>query len=392
MGGGQPVAGRQAGSNAGHGLWVRYGGEPVSEEQIRFAAEHYAVAIVQPREVAAASLLKELNPAVKVLAYQCLSSTRAYEDPHVEAITSGVSFAEAQWEEERGARWFARRRSGELIEWEGYPGHFQMNVWDRGYRQRWVQNVTARFANSPFDGVMADNDCYGDYYGLNLPIRGARQMRTIHRGLDRLIRDAGKTLNRHGKILVPNIAESRCTPGKWERHSAYGGGFEEVFLGWEESKFLGADAALGQIAEMTNHLPSVNLPGASAERLTLLRAASNGDNAHPNFLAGLAAFWVFGAGNWTALTATGHDSHNGTPWTPELAWNLGVTRGQAHYRNGAIAREFSDGWAAINLTDCHSGSLTVPAGMRDSYGNLRRSVSLPPHHGVVLVREHPAHQ
>lgn len=98
MGGGQSVAGRQAGSNAGHGLWVRYGGEPVSEEQIRFAAEHYAVAMVQPREVAAASLLKELNPAMKVLAYQCLSSTRAYETPEKEAITSGVSFAEAQRE------------------------------------------------------------------------------------------------------------------------------------------------------------------------------------------------------------------------------------------------------------------------------------------------------
>lgn len=74
------------------------------------------------------------------------------------------------------------------------------------------------------------------------------------------------------------------------------GGVEEVFLGWEESKFLRADAELGQIAEMTNHLPSVKLPGASVERLTLLRAASNGDNAHPNFLAGLAPFWVFGAG------------------------------------------------------------------------------------------------
>ena len=56
-------------------------------------------------------------------------------------------------------------------------------------------------------------------------------MTKIREHLDFLVAYAGIELNKIGKILVPNIAESRLRYGKWEHHSAYGGGFEEVWLG-----------------------------------------------------------------------------------------------------------------------------------------------------------------
>ena len=43
-------------------------------------------------------------------------------------------------------------------------------------------------------------------------------MTTIREGLDRLVASAGAEPNGIGKILVPNIAESRLRWGKWERH------------------------------------------------------------------------------------------------------------------------------------------------------------------------------
>ena len=58
------------GNSASRGLWVRYGGEPVTEEHIKFAAEHYSVALLQPRQTYAAARLKELNPAMTVLCYK----------------------------------------------------------------------------------------------------------------------------------------------------------------------------------------------------------------------------------------------------------------------------------------------------------------------------------
>ena len=375
------------GKPANRGLWVRYGGEPITEDQIEFAAERYSVALLQPRQVYAAARLKELNPAMTVLCYKCLSSTRSYETEG--PFTSGVSYAEAEQAEQAGEQWFARRLDGQLIEWIGYPGHYQMQVWSSSYRWHWVRNVTTEIAASPFDGVMADNDIHGDYYGLNLPIQGASSLKEFHRGLDRLVKDAGRALNAGGKILVPNIAESRVRPGKWERHSAYGGGFEEVFLGWSETDFLDQPSALAQMEQMIGHhrpvaLGQVPEMGVRSPRLTLLRAATDGQDDHPNFLAALAAFWVFGAGHWSALSASGHDAHNGTPWREELDWDLGTPHGDALITKGAWVRRFSQGWAAINLGHKDSGTLTLPAGLVSATGPAPSTLVLPAHCGAIF--------
>ena len=98
-----------------------------------------------------------------------------------------------------------------------------MQVWNADYRWQWVDAVVREMRDSPFDGVMADNDIENDYYDLNLPIQGVESMTKIREHLDFLIAYAGIELNKIGKILVPNIAESRLRYGKWERHSAYGG-------------------------------------------------------------------------------------------------------------------------------------------------------------------------
>lgn len=377
-------------TKVGRGLWVRYGGEPITRAQIEFAAQHYAVALVQPREREAARQLKELNPDIVVLAYKCLSSARKYEESS--PYTSGVSYAEAEKAEAQGYRWFARRLNGEKIEWSGYWGHYQMRVWDASYRSRWVQNVVAEIADSPFDGVMADNDIYGDYYGLNLPIEEADSIQVLHRGLDALIAEAGSALNAHGKILVPNIAESRRDKGKWERHSAYGGGFEEVFLGWGPQDYLDAPSSIAQIQQMAPSLlpsPSLELElqrfltgNEQDKKLTLLRTATNGDILHPNFLMGLAAFWIFGGGQWSALTAGAQDEHNDTPWVDELAWDLGRPTGPIEGDQGIYSRGFENGWAAVNLTNETSPMMNYPGGLQPP-----GLFSLPPHQGMLARME-----
>jgi hypothetical protein len=353
------------------GAWIRYQ-DPLSDEQLDFAVEHYQAAILQPWETEAAGRLKERRPDMTVLAYKCLSSVRDFEQGPI--FTSGVSLEEA---EEAGEEWFAHREDGSRIQWATYPGHWQMAVWDPEYRERWCDNVADFLEDTPWDGVMADNDIFDDYYGLRPPIEGGRTMADLRRTMDEFVPEAGKRLNGMGKLLVPNIAESRRDPGRWARHAAYGGGFEEVFLAWGPADYLDPASSLAQMDELAG-------PGIS-----IVRTATDGSDDHPNFLYGLAALLVFGAGEQALFSATDHDGYSGTPFRPELEWDLGAPVGGPQQKGNAWSREFADGWAGVNFNESkrRKVSMAVPPGLRTTDGEpAPTKVTLQPHEGVVYRR------
>jgi hypothetical protein len=354
------------------GAWIRYQ-DPLTDPQLEFAAEHYQVAILQPWETDAARRLKAARPDMTLLSYVCLSSVRDYEPGPVH--TSGVSLEEA---EEAGEHWFAHRADGQTrIQWRGYPGHWQMAVWEDDYRERWCDNVADSLEESPFDGVMADNDVFDDYYGLNPPLEGGRGMPEIRRALDEFVPMVGERLSGMGKLLVPNIAESRRDPGRWARHAAWGGGFEEVWLAWGADDHLDPISALAQMDELGG-------PGIS-----IMRTASDGSDTHPNMTYGLAALWVFGATEQAYFSATSQDGYSGTPYTPQLEWDLGTPLTGPQQRGNGWTREFTNGWAAVNLNDARRRKIDfpVPDGLRtvdDSPAPPK--VILQPHEGVLYRR------
>jgi hypothetical protein len=355
---------------SGVGAWIRYG-DPITADQLDFAADHYRSAILQPWELEAAAELKRRRPEMTVLCYKCLSSTRKYEPGPL--YSSGITYREA---EDAGGQWFATRLDGSRIEWNGYGGHWQMNVRDPEYRSRWVHNVAGELADSPFDGVMADNDVFDDYYQLDLPIQQAKSMAEIREGLDQLVHAAGQALNDAGKILVPNIAESRREPGRWASHAAYGGGFEEVWLGYGPQNLFDPVTAEAQ-------LPQADGPG-----LSILRVPTDGDDSHPNFTYGLAAFWIFSAGSGS-FTATAHDDYSRTQHIAELDWSLGQPHGKPKGRGHVWSREFSGGWAAVNLNadGRRRRKLSVPPGLVDAAGDpAPPHLVLPPQRGVIYQR------
>jgi hypothetical protein len=360
----------------GVGAWIRYG-DPLAQDQLAFAAEHYRVAILQPWETEAAAELKRRRPDMTVLCYKCLSSARRYEPGPV--FSSGVSHREA---EESGTGnadgWFATRLDGSRIEWERYAGHWQLRVWDEEYRRRWVDNVVEELRDSPFDGVMADNDVFDDYYGLRLPIDGVATSAELRVALGDLVAAAGKALNAVGKILVPNIAESRREPGRWQDHAAYGGGFEEVWLGYTPVHLFDPVTAEAQLAQ------------AGGPGLSILRVPTDGDDQHPNFTYGLAAFWIFGEGRG-AYSATAHDDYSRTQYAPELDWQLGRPRAVAKGRNHVWWREFDGGFAAVNFNSDgrRKRKVRIPAGLVDAGGRpAPSSLVLHPQRGVIF--RHPA--
>jgi hypothetical protein len=361
-----------AGELKRHGAWVRYG-EEITSDQIDFAIANYQVAILQPWETNAARKLKQARADMTVLCYKCLSSTRNYEPGPV--YSSGLNHREA---EVMGEHVFAHRPSGDRIEWNTYSGHWQMAVWDDAYRARWCRNVAAELDGSPWDGVMADNDVYDDYYGLRPPLDTGHEMADIRDALDEFVPIVGSALNDIGKLLVPNIAESRRDPGRWERHSAYGGGFEEVWLAHGADDYFNAETVLAQASEVQG-------PG-----ITIMRVASDGTNEHRNFTYGLAAFWIFGGGEGTAFTATGHDQYSVTPFIPQLNWNLGEPLEEIRQRGNGCFRRFSNGWAAINLNTRRHAKIkfSVPEGLYDINRHpAPDKIALMPHEGILYVRE-----
>ncbi|MGD0314048.1 MAG: putative glycoside hydrolase [Acidimicrobiales bacterium] len=355
------------------GAWLRYG-DPLKDDEVRFAMDHYGVAVLQPWETEALGQIKEARPDMVVLCYKCLSSSREYENGSI--LSSGVGFVEA---EEAGEHWFAHREDGTTrIEWDTYPEHWQMAVWDAEYCERWCDNVADELEGSLWDGVMADNDVYDDYYGLRPPIEGGRTMADIRQALEGLVISAGERLNGVDKLLVPNIAESHREPGRWSRHAAYGGGFEEVWLAHGPDDYFDPDTVLAQVDEVRG-------PG-----LTIMRVASDGSDEHRNFLYGLAAFWVFGGGEGGAITATDHDGYSATPFIEELDFDLGTPLEEPRQRGNAWSRAFTKGWAAVNLNSNLRRTVTLPVpkalGRVNGTAPWPANVKLAPHEGVLFVR------
>ncbi len=349
--------------------WIRYGSSPIGDAEVSFALEHFRVAVLQPWETGIAARLKEDRPDMTVLAYKCLSSTRSYESGPVR--TSGLGFAEA---EDLGEHLFAHRDAsagGGRIEWRGYPGHWQMAVWDEKYRRRWCENVVAEIAAGPFDGVMADNDVYDDYYGL-LPLEDGHDLGSIRAALERLVSAAGEALAEVGRILVPNIAESRREEGRWARHARFGGGFEEVWLGTAPDEPFDVPTCLATMPELTG-------PG-----LSIMRAPAAGPGDRGAYLLALAAAWVFSGGADVAVTATSHDGYDALPFWPEADWDLGEPVTGIEGGLGCWWREFADGYAAVNLTTTHHVDLTLPEGFVGPTGNS--ALQLHPRQGLVLQR------
>ena len=349
--------------------WIRYGSKPIGDAEVSFALDHFRVAVLQPWETDVAARLKAERPDLTVLAYKCLSSTRSYETGPVR--TSGLGFDEA---EGLGEDLFAHRDAAAgagRIEWTGYPNHWQMAVWDEKYRRRWSENVAAEIGAGPFDGVLADNDVYDDYYGL-LPLEHDRDLGSIRAGLDQLVTEAGDALAAVGRILVPNIAESRREEGRWARHARFGGGFEEVWLGFAPDTPFDVPTCLAMMPELTG-------PG-----LSIMRAPAAGPGDREAYLFALAAAWVFSGGADVAVTATSHDGYDALPFWPEADWDLGVPVSGIEGGLGCWWREFANGYAAVNLTTTHHVDLSLPTGVTGQAGPA--AVQLHPRRGLVLHR------
>lgn len=352
------------------GLWYAIGDSPTDAE-IATAASRYAVVILNSWDAPAMRRLKSLNPAVRVLVYKDFSSTRSYAAPG-DRIPAGVDYTTAV---RQHPSWFATDTRGARIEWNGYPGHWQMAVWDPSYQQAWTENVTAEVVADGWDGVFADNDfAHLSFYSGALLAgtqdRDQADLR-IRTGLDQLVTRAGSALAARGKILVPNVSEARLFPGRWALHSRFGGAMEENFAYWP-----------GQVVGVAQGWNEQTSQLAQTTGMALLITAS-ADPRVQRYGFASAAVRAGGATAWMGATTT---TYTAADWSPLQQLHLGTATGPpVMSTSGVWSRAFTGGWAAVNPTD-RAQHVTPPAGLRPAAGSTTPAGSIAAVDAVLFVR------
>jgi hypothetical protein len=362
------------------GWW--YGiGEPPTDDELKIAAKRYAVIVLNATETVAMRKLHQLNPKVKVLVYKDLSSTRNYEgavegDADAPYLPSGIGYYAAQNE---NPQWFALDRDDNRIEWQGYPKHWQMTVWDTDYQQAWSTAVTREVIKEGWDGVLADNDFNTLSHYSSAILAGTENAeetdRKLRDGLDEFLDTAGPALQRAGKMFVPNVSETYLTPGRWTAHSRFSGAMEENF-GFRDS---GSDELL---TFQSNQWKELRAQAALGESWLLLVTRTTDDRqersgyASAALLAGPRTCWT------RATTATYLDPE----WSALQDTNLGhAVDAATRQPSGIWTRTFTNGWVAVNPTS-EAKAVIPPEGLVDLDGKPVTQVDLAPADGVVLVK------
>ncbi len=361
--------------------WYGIGGRPTSLD-IKFAAQHYDLVVLNAWETGALRRLRSLNPKVKVLVYKDFSSTRNYPgtvDNGLDAkyLPTGIGYVLA---EKTHPEWFAVDSADKRIEWKGYEKHWQMAVWTEAYQRAWTKAVVEEVVREGWDGVLADNDFSSLKFYSSAVLKGTADAtatdRLLRDGFDEFLGIAGEELQKAGKMLVPNVSESHLRPGRWTAHSRYDGAMEENFG-------LRDDGGTGELLTFRgNEWKELRAQAALGESWLLLITHTSGPREER---VGYAT---------SALLAGPHTCWKGaTPDYKKPAWSqyqeagLGEAVETANrLPTGVWTREFSNGWVAVNPTS-KAAQVAVPTGMADINGVAVPSpLELPAADAKVLIK------
>jgi hypothetical protein len=363
--------------------WYGIGKRPTSAE-LATAAKRYHMVVLNATEIAAMRTLHKLNPKIKVLVYKDLSSTRNYPGAvngptDARWLPTGIGYSAAQREH---PEWFALDTAGQRIEWQGYPKHWQMTVWNPEYQQAWTTAVTNEVTKEGWDGVLADNDFNSLSHYSSALLAGtttAEQTdRTLRDGLDAFLTVAGTALQNAGKMFIPNVSETHLIPGRWTAHSRFSGALEENF-GFRDDRGSG-----DLLTFQGNEWKELRAQAALGESWLLLVTRVQDERQER---AGYASAALL-AGPYTCWTPARSAVYENPEWSQYLDSGLDKAVDAATRQpGGAWTRQYTGGWIALNPTGTPA-RIAPPDGLVGLDGAPVSEVELAPADGVTLVRPH----
>jgi hypothetical protein len=125
-------------------------------------------------------------------------------------LPTGVGYAEALRHDRAHSDdpWFLRDTAGHRVQWDGYPGSWQLDIGSPSYQLRWRTAVASELAATGWDGVAVDNvSAIPGYLGGRVLARypdGLRYQAAMEGFLDA----TAPAITAMGKLYVANIANT----------------------------------------------------------------------------------------------------------------------------------------------------------------------------------------
>lgn len=358
--------------------WLHMNSTPTSGEMIATEASRRSYVVLNAWETDLAAKFKAANPKIQTFVYKDLSSTRSYactDGADDSALPTGVGYCAAD------PSWFLLDRNGERFSYDGYEGHWQMDVGNTDYQNAWADNVIASSKGS-FDGVFMDNALFA--------------CDTYHEGVcpaayptDESMRDAYRSMlaNTRQKFVdaglktVANMSNARLHEGAWDSYVEYlDGGFDEWWLTFNDNDLLSEypEGWSRQVAEITAN--------EAKGKITWVQPHHSG--AEQPFRYAYASY-LLAAGSHAAISEIQETDRydNASQWRAEYDWDLGEPAGPYFaVASNVFQRDFTCGTVVVNANKTGSSAVTVRLSSShvDANGSTVRSVSLPGTSGAVL--------
>ncbi|MEU0884673.1 putative glycoside hydrolase [Lentzea sp. NPDC005914] len=373
-----PAAQAEEESRTAKSYWLHMNSSPTTDEMITAEASRRSYVVLNAWESDLAEKFKAANPKIQTFVYKDLSSTRSYACQNGVDDTdlpTGVGYCAAD------PSWFLLDQNGQRFEYDGYEGHWQMDVGNPAYQNAWADNVIAS-SRDVFDGVFMDNALFAcdTYHDGVCPAsyRTDESMRDAYRSM---FANTRQKFVDAGLKTVANMSNARLHEGAWDSYVEYlDGGFDEWWLTFGDKDLLSEypEGWSRQVAQIT--------ADEAKGKITWVQPHHSG--AEQPFRYAFASY-LLAAGSRAALSEIQETDRydNASPWRAEYDWDLGEPAA-AYYEvaSNVFRRDFACGTVIVNANKTGSSAVTVrlPSVHTNEKGSSVRSVSLRGTTGTVL--------
>jgi Hypothetical glycosyl hydrolase family 15 len=354
--------------------------------------EAYAYVVLNAWDQATCQRLKAVNPQLKCLVYKDAASARSYPgayDPATDAdarlLPTGVGFAEARRHDRTHPEdpWLLLDKRGHRVEWDGYPGSWQLDVGSPSYQRRWRAAVAGELAAGGWDGVMVDNVSATPGYLAGRVLARYPDGPSYQAAMERFLDATAPAITATGKLHIANIANTG--PELFAHWASKGsGGLRESWIGraapppggslpcggdWDWlSLYQVRTQAVGR-AFLGNDYQQPAGPPADLAQIRYQRAS---------FLV------LWNGGGSASLYSTGTAAD---PFTPDATVNVGAPLEPKQAVAGAgFIRRYTRGVAIVNRACAGTVRFELGGDYRRPDGAVVRSVELAGPSGMVLTR------
>jgi Hypothetical glycosyl hydrolase family 15 len=284
--------------------------------------------------------LKRANPWLKVLVYKNLafaSKSTAWTGE----VASGVRYGEADRDH---PDWFLLNTSGQRFSSWSYEWNVAMDVGNRGYQDRWADNVISELRSEGWDGVFMDdvNTTFKYHYEVKR-IAKYPDDASYSAATRSALASIAPRVRASGKLVVANIgswSENYSTGIDWLRY--LDGAMDEMFVKWGEHP--GKGYSPWSWHTQVNELRETERQGK--DFLGITHSATDDARAARY---GYATMLL--ASNGRSSFALAQD-YSAETWFPEYDYDLGAPLGPAKRdSDGVYRRSFQRGLVLVNPTD-----------------------------------------